>query len=342
MVSKLPSDSHTYDSSAKCLITGEHSVLFGAPALCVPVPLITKSQVFYRDDRLIYDLHFDDPCLDPIELQYSDLMEFKAAKHHLYNLYRTGHSTIDKVLSEPRDLSVLTLAFLVESLTIKRGMSIRLSSQIPMGAGLGSSAALITSILKHSPLNTERLFSLSKDIESYQHGYSSGLDVATSLSSDKVVVSQNSSLMYKPYSGDFWKRYTLVYTGQAESSTGQCVDHTRKVLSENTELLARLTRINKKVVDIFFDKNWDLLPALVQENQNLLEKIGVVPNKVRTFVQRLNREGVCAKVCGAGSISGDNAGLVWILSNHQNIQDIIARFGYQCISLSENRTEQYA
>jgi mevalonate kinase len=66
---------------------------------------------------------------------------------------------------------------------------------------------------------------------------------------------------------------------------------------------------------------------LVRENNRLLTAIGVVPEKVRAFIAEVEAWGGSAKVCGAGSVAGDNGGIVLVFSDVPPT-GLCERYGY--------------
>ncbi|CAN8140512.1 hypothetical protein THIOSC13_10009 [uncultured Thiomicrorhabdus sp.] len=62
----------------------------------------------------------------------------------------------------------------------------------------------------------------------------------------------------------------------------------------------------------------------------LLDQIGVVPKNVQQFIKQLNQLelNACAKVCGAGAVAGDSAGVV-IYFGTKAPNDLCDRMGYK-------------
>ncbi len=70
----------------------------------------------------------------------------------------------------------------------------------------------------------------------------------------------------------------------------------------------------------------------IRANHRLLQKIGVVPTKVANFIADIESSGGAAKICGAGAITGDNAGVVLLLAD-PGITEIAQRYGYELQTL---------
>src|SRR5690606_22818630 len=99
--------------------------------------------------------------------------------------FRNGALTVREVLPGVHDLVTLTLAMFHEKYGADfSGLSLSLETEIPISSGLGSSSSLILNLLqgllgqmkKEVPL--PELLDFARGIEDFQHGYSSGLDLA--------------------------------------------------------------------------------------------------------------------------------------------------------------------
>jgi hypothetical protein len=56
----------------------------------------------------------------------------------------------------------------------------------------------------------------------------------------------------------------------------------------------------------------------------------VVPAKVQQFIGEMEAQGGAAKICGAGSVLGEAAGMVLVLAE-RNPAELCQRYGYELI-----------
>jgi mevalonate kinase len=198
-----------------------------------------------------------------------------------------------------------------------------------MGCGMGSSAALVMSTLYalahffKLEIDPTRFLTLGREAENLQHGYSSGLDLHLTLNGGCLRFQE----------GRVFKRnacnlpMTIVQTGIPEATTGQCVSFVAKHFKKTTigEDFAAVTECFDKALE-----NNDIVTIqdCIRNNYRLLVKIGVVPLKVQDFVNTIEKEGAAAKICGAGSIVGDKAGVVLIVSQ-KDLSSIAHNYGYR-------------
>ena len=55
------------------------------------------------------------------------------------------------------------------------------------------------------------------------------------------------------------------------------------------------------------------LVCAIRDNHRLLSRIGVVPTGVARWIETVEAAGGGAKICGAGSVRGSGAGMVWVV-----------------------------
>jgi mevalonate kinase len=174
---------------------------------------------------------------------------------------------------------------------------IDIDSQLPIGSGMGSSAALATALvwaLKPKATINEKN-RLVKIFEDYQHGKSSGVD--------QTIVREGGFLRYQQ--GQFKtinlpiKQAILIDSGKPKESTGDMVKQVAKGRWEKEfQQIGRLVN------------NWR--PEKIFENERLLEKIGVVGLKAKKIIRQIESIGGMAKICGAGGVkAGSGRLLVW-------------------------------
>ncbi|MEQ1877926.1 MAG: hypothetical protein ABL958_14890 [Bdellovibrionia bacterium] len=140
----------------KFIVAGEHAVLRGSPALVFP--FFGKS----------LSLKFE-PMNRPLEVV--------SAQEDQIQLITSG--LLERALSQ------------VEHRKDELRGVLHLDNSIPVGAGMGASAALCVSVSRFLVwkgwLNEERLYEFARELENLFHGESSGVDIAVALSEKPLV-----------------------------------------------------------------------------------------------------------------------------------------------------------
>jgi len=312
----------TATAPAKLIISGEHSVLYGQPALAIAINRYTSTTTTWSATARI---HFD-----LLDLSYAKSYTRKALLSIAKNLRD------DYRIKRPFELLQYSVSRLLEVLNIKlsRGVDICVESNIPIGCGMGSSAAAIVSTvsaltaLLHYDWNGCDQLAFCREIESLQHGKSSGLDLHLVTHGGCVRfedgITQSRAVPKIPLS--------IVNTGQPESSTGACVAHVMPAFTNDPKLASEFAVVTNHI-DTALAAN-DLLEIKrgIRANHSLLRRIGVVPDKVANFISEIEVAGGAAKICGAGAVLGDNAGVVLLMADH-GVQNIIRKYGYELQSI---------
>jgi mevalonate kinase len=142
----------------KLILFGEHSVVYGRPAIAVPVTQVQAKVTIFADPLAPAGRVLIDAPDVGLQCELAALPE-----------------------SDP---SRLLVAALLQELSISRlpALKVRINSTIPVAAGLGSGAAVsvaalraLSSFLGH-PLNDERVNALAFQVEKAYHGTPSGID----------------------------------------------------------------------------------------------------------------------------------------------------------------------
>jgi mevalonate kinase len=209
-------------------------------------------------------------------------------------------------------------------LTIKKeGGDIRIASKVPIGAGMGSSAALAVAIstLKLGKLDLEKINELAYKMEKRRHGNPSGVD--------NTIVTYGGFLWYRKEAEGLKifekikikKKFPKIYllnSGKPAESTKEMVEYIagryKREKPTVEELFKRIEAVTRKFlkyslgVDGSFGK-------LLKENERLLEKLGVVSSGTKRIVRKIEKMGGYAKVSGAG---GRKRGSGILIVYHKN------------------------
>ena len=208
---------------------------------------------------------------------------------------------------------------------------LRVSSEIPIGAGFGSSAALSVGIVAavlaaaEGAAPTDRVGRLALEVERRQHGLPSGVDHGTVLRGGVVWAERDGSgelrLEDLHLGNDLLSRIDVYHTGEPADTTGTVVAAVRELRQVDPGAFdARLDRMSDNVHALrrlLVASRADEASAVarVRDYQRCLEEIGVVPGAVAEAVRSVERAGAAAKISGAGTLHGAGAGCLLVLAS---------------------------
>ncbi len=329
---------------AKLIISGEHAVAYGAPAIAMAINQYVVTTVSLAQQKTI------NPVIN------FNLLSLKYAKSHPiktlflfanrlqdnYNAFLNGKCSIREVIKKPFELLQYSVTNLLEKLQfqLSRNLDIQVDSSIPIGSGLGSSAAVIISCLRSLvhlfklKWDPSKFLKIGTDIENLQHGKSSGIDLYTSTFGGVFYFNNNyQNLAEKIVLPNFDLK--IINTGTPAATTGECVATVKDCFLKNDlELISKFSKITEIIKQALITNNRTQLLAAIRENHALLCAIKVVPQKVQAFIEEVEFLGGAAKICGAGSVYGDNAGVLLLLGEQSKIAKIAANYNYQLQDVS--------
>lgn len=313
----------------KLILSGEHSVVYGKPAIAMA---IDRSAVFelmpQAGDKVSFDLPVGADNGDPFTLLA--MRDLKRRVDNKYRQFLNGEIGIRDVLNMPVDLFRFAFINTLDGLHRKldSGLVLKLRSSIPVGCGLGSSAATVLSEIRaighylRVDFKPDWYYEYSLEAEKLQHGKPSGVDSYISLHGGCASFRQGEAT---PLSLPRMKMY-MVQTGIPDSTTGECVMQVEQSF-RNSGIWSEFEAVTNAFEDAIRTNNEQKIHWLVRENNRLLSSIGVVPKQVQQFISDVEQWGGSAKVCGAGSVAGDKAGVVLVLAEAPPV-DLCEKYGY--------------
>lgn len=290
-------------SPAKLIISGEYSILYGEPALITPIGLYMQVKISQIQNRII-------------EIRLCDLgtqVHFDIASITNFNKGETALSHEEKVLM------LMQVFFSTYNISLKSGIRISVSSEIPIGSGFGSSAALIIALLRalhkffHIPVVDHVFLEIAHEIEHLYHGKSSGVDIYACYY-DKALLCNidGNGLHYEELQTKHNFKYLI--TGKPECTTADCVAYVKKHFKASDTIWRTMGDITHALK--FALRNNDITEArfLIKENHKCLVTLNVVPKAIQELITQIEENnGVAAKICGAGAIAGEKAGAVLVI-----------------------------
>jgi mevalonate kinase len=324
------STSATARAPGKLILSGEHAVVHGRPALVTAVDRYATCTLAPRPDRTV---RIQLPSLGREKpFTFSALRQNGEELKLRYEEFLCGDRPIAEVAPVPEDRLAFALQSLLERCFIKpkRGWDIVLSSDVPPGCGMGSSAATVTSLLRAAaaavgaPMDADRLYAYSLEAEKLQHGKPSGVDPYISAHGGCVRFRQGKaeSSPALPLA-----RFCLVDTGAPDSTTGECVMDVSRRLGQSG-IWDEVEAVTLDMEIALQAHQPERLADAVRRNHALLVQIGVVPATVHRFIREAEARGGAGKICGAGAIRGEAAGVVWLV-NLDNPEALCRAFGFR-------------
>lgn len=236
-----------------------------------------------------------------------------------------------------------------------------ISSQIPMGAHLGSSAAVsVTSIAALLTFlkvkwGLDLINKLAYEAEKVFHGNPSGADNSTIVYGGLVWYRNETSdlkiIQKLPFSipSKLSKKFVLINTGTPNMTTKQMITQITSNFDEKPKLKDRFLENQEKLVREFLPaiKNADEKEVIriIREGEKNLESIGVCSPQVKKIIRQIEASGGAAKICGAGAFSGPTGvllvfhpkkGIIEKIAQQNNLSFFKTNFGIEGIKIETN------
>lgn len=297
-----------------------------------------NAQAFITMEGAEETVSFDLPNVqtDKASFTLRALREFHGRVQRNYEEFQAGRLSIREVVRKPVDLFQFAFVTILDGLHLKMGggITVRMNSNIPIGCGMGSSAATILSVLRglghyyRVDFRPEWYSRYSLEVENMQHGKASGLDTYVSMHGGCVRF-QNGEAQEMPL-----PRVPLyiVNTGQPQSTTGEAVSAVAHRVGANSPLWDSFEGVVNHMQKALQHDDLKAFQKAMRENHRLLNQIGVVPGRVADFVSEVELAGAAAKICGAGAVAGDHGGLV-LVASRETPTELCAKYGYELMTV---------
>jgi mevalonate kinase len=293
---------------AKVILFGEHFVVYGEPAIVLAIDKRAYVRIETGHDN---NLH-----LRSTALNLSGYFEGNILK------IEQGNAREARIRFEP-------IKHAVESILEKHGkqvgLDIEINSSIPVGAGLGSSAAVVaasaaaTGDFLDVNLSKEDIFRITYEAERIVHGNPSGVDPAISTFGGAIVFQMDTG--FKPLDAKEDISFVIGDTG-IERSTRAQVEKVRVIMEKYPRIVENIMKAAREVVlraiDAFKENDLETLGALMNMNHALLYGVGVSDESLEWLANAARKAGALgAKLTGAGG-----GGCIIALSEEEKLQQV--------------------
>jgi mevalonate kinase len=342
----------TVSTPGKLILMGEHAVVYGRPALVAAIDLRLRARFSVLPRRPRGDSPSSSPERVEIDLpglgyrttaSWESVLRYTRAAREGWAAY-AARPDLPGFLAlrgdDPAHVVKVALgeaaAALGEDAGGPPGLCLRLDSELPIGAGFGSSAAAAVAVIAGyavwrggAELDPEAIARLALEAERRQHGLPSGVDTATSLHggllwAQRQPPSQEGQLLCEHLAAGspLLGRLRVYHTGTPPESTGAVVAAVRTRHDRDPDAHERLfdrmaaaTAALRSELGAATERPGEAI-ALIREHEACLETLGVVPEPVRLLVRQVEAAGGAAKVSGAGSLAGPGAGSLLVYHPH--------------------------
>ena len=303
-------------------------MVYGKPALVTAVASFARCQVVTEaaTSLTFQSDSFPDTTWSADELR----MEYSSALDR-WKQFEAGRLEITDVLSGDHFLPPLCWAELDAAFPgrLSQTVSVRITSELPPGGGMGSSAAVCTATLfalatascvEAAP---SKLFEMCLQLECFQHGTPSG--------ADPYIAVHGGCLLFKNRgparpAGAPAVPLHLVHTGRPEATTGEAVSQVRSTHG-GSDIWSEFESTTLKLAAAMTQGDLPGSIRTIRHNHRLLAEIGIVPDRVRAFIHGVEATGGAAKISGAGSVRGESGGVVLVCAE-QPPRYLCKQFGY--------------
>ncbi|RDB36190.1 mevalonate kinase [Spirobacillus cienkowskii] len=286
----------TAEASGKTILVGEHSVVYGHAAVAMALP----------DVRLVMRMH---TAQNSTEISSWEHVWHTKIKNKNFEPNITMKQLLLKAFQK-----ALSLCGMTENIYDFVPQKIEVESDIPLGGGMGGSAAISTCFLKiamqiaqkkchNTSISLLKQIEFANEIDCFFHsGKASGLD-ATAVASDGIIqFKKGAPYQYIKNGKEFW--LGLVDTKE-RSDTARMVQNVAQLIETNpTETKTALNTLGSLAVQTEIAiKNGELqkLANILNQAQFQLENIGVSTPKILETISKLKQFGaLAAKLTGAG------------------------------------------
>jgi len=276
----------SYSAPAKVILSGEHAVVYGKPALV---------------------------CAINKQLNFS----VKEAKKKKNNKDGNPISIIDQIVKKYLEKEKINYQ--------PKNFSFLIDSLIPIGRGLGSSAALsvtaVAALLKFytgRDFDKEIINNLAYLAEKHFHKNPSGVDNTTSCFGGLIFYRKefeflkNISVLNFKIPKIIEDNLFLIDSGKPKETTAQMVELVKEKYNQKPhlveEIFDEIEKITKRITVALVKEDARFFAENLFENQLRLELLGVVSKKAKQLLENLSRFGI-GKITGAGGV-GEGSGFI--------------------------------
>ena len=302
-------------SPTKIILIGEHSVVYGKPALVCAINMYCYCEVKLFNGEMI--------IVEDKENNYR-------GEYNIKEILKLGDNF--KYNNKRDKLFKISLNVVLKYLKIKdvQPIAIAIEKEARLG-GCGVSTSVIVSMAKalskyfKKELSKEDLFKIAMIVETKFHGYkSSGLD--------QIAIIYGGLIKYQKkkegydyeslnINSDILENILIINSGNPEVLTGEVVEFVKNNIKNDParagKIFNNLENLTYALVDALEKDNKEEFYKIIDEAGEELIDLGIVTPKTQKLINDLNNLGGHAKISGAGAHKGEGSGALICFSDNK-------------------------
>jgi mevalonate kinase len=279
-----------FSAHGKIILFGEHAVVYGRPALAVPVT------------QVLADVEVTDSSRAGIWIDAPDI---------------DLHAEVNSLPSDHPIASVIHNFLFISRISPFPNLEVKITSTIPVASGLGSGAAVTVALTRalsghlNYSMTDEEVNSFTYEIEKLHHGTPSGID-NTVVTYAKPVYFVKGQPIETFVAG---KPFTIVIGDTGISApTKESVGDVRRLWKANQEkwddVFDEIGEIARQARSTIESGKWESLGELMNQNHILLQEMTVSSPELDTLVTAAKNAGALGAKMSGGGRGGNMIALV--------------------------------
>jgi mevalonate kinase len=279
----------TASAPGKIILFGEHAVVYGKPAIAAAVDRRVYVKVEKRDDNRTH-VKVEEPEVSGFLNLEKGIIELENGKNN-----RTG-------------ILEYVLRSLIKTET-RYGLEITINMDIPIGAGLGSSAAITVATIKAAStfneikLTRDEIAKLAHQVELEVQGSASPIDTTLSTHGGIIYLSRDAEEIIK-LNINYEIPIVIGYTSK-RGNTGELVESVRLKTEKHPQvmlpILNSMESITNGAREAMINGDQQMIGEFMNINHGLLDAIGVNTEELSKMVYTARKTGsLGSKLTGAG------------------------------------------
>ena len=293
----------------KVILFGEHFVVYGIKSiLCSINKRVTVTAEKTKERKISIESEIGKLVLEPNE-------------------------SISKINSPLKPFYYLANRALKEE---NEGLKIQIESEIPLGAGLGSSSACCVAgaaaiFNLFGEISKKKILELAIEAEKTIYQNTSGADCTVSTYGGLMEYDKNNGFRKIEDEPNF---QLVIANSNIEHSTETMVSRVKEFENKNKEKFHELSNLESNLVNdvlkLIKENKIKEIGEKINQNQKFLEEIGISNEQLEAMIKIGQKTSYGAKITGSGG-----GGCIFALTNESNLDETIKEFvnkEYECFA----------